>query len=72
MTQSGRRLDGEAPLGEGLSPAQQLVTLVLGRADLYLGQLRLLTVNGHRGVGPLVWVHADRYQHQHCLLVCVG
>lgn len=68
VAEPGRRLDGEASLRIGLGPAQQLLALVPGRADSHLGQLGLLAVDGHRRVGPLVRVHADRYQHQHCLL----
>lgn len=63
ITHATGGLDGPSPLAEGLGPGQQLLCLLRGGSHPDLGQLLLITADGHCGVGCLVGVDPDDDGH---------
>ena len=59
VAQTARRLDRPPPLREQRRPLQQVHALLFRGSDPELGELGLVAVDSHRGVGPLVGVDAD-------------
>jgi len=60
-------LDRPGAVLEARRPLQQLIDLASRRPHLHLAELRLVLVDRHRRVRPLVGIHADH--HPHCVLL---